>query len=156
MRSRHTIASCRDHDNACYKAKSVSTSWNSSSSRLHRHHFDQPFFRFEYSLRFFHRLSNMPSFTYLTAALALTSAVAANPVQKRDAFSVEQVKHAVHLKNGPAQVAKTMRKFGKVVPAHIQAAADARANVSLHMRLVVFEHKHSHTSDRHCCCCSWL
>ncbi|OSS48727.1 hypothetical protein B5807_07063 [Epicoccum nigrum] len=70
----------------------------------------------------------MPSFTYLTAALALTSAVVATPVQKRDAFSVEQVKHSVHLKNGPAQVAKTLRKYGKVVPEHIQAAADARAN----------------------------
>jgi len=70
----------------------------------------------------------MPSFTYLTAALALTSAVVATPVQKRDTFSVEQVKHSVHLKNGPAQVAKTLRKYGKVVPQHIQAAADARAN----------------------------
>lgn len=70
----------------------------------------------------------MPSFTYLTAALALTSTIAATPVQKRDAFSVEQVKHSVHLKNGPAQVAKTLRKYGKVVPEHIQAAADARAN----------------------------
>ena len=73
----------------------------------------------------------MPSFTYLTAALALTGAVAANPVQKRDAFSVEQVKHSVHLKNGPGQVAKTLRKYGKVVPEHIQSAADARANVCL-------------------------
>jgi aspergillopepsin I len=71
----------------------------------------------------------MPSFTYLTAALALTSAVAATPVQKRDAFSVEQVKHKVYLKNGPGQIAKTMRKYGKVVPEHIQSAADARANV---------------------------
>ncbi|KAJ4339987.1 Aspartic protease snp2 [Didymella glomerata] len=70
----------------------------------------------------------MPSFTYLTAALALTSAVAATPVQKRDAFSVEQVQHSVHLKNGPAQIAKTLRKYGKAVPLHIQKAADARAN----------------------------
>ncbi|KAJ8117162.1 hypothetical protein OPT61_g1587 [Boeremia exigua] len=70
----------------------------------------------------------MPSFTYLTAALALASAVAATPVQKRDAFSVQQVKHNIHLKNGPGQVAKTLRKYGKVVPQHIQAAADARAN----------------------------
>lgn len=71
----------------------------------------------------------MPSFTYLTAALALTSAVAATPVQKRDAFTVEQVEHSVHLKNGPAQVAKTLRKYGQAVPSHIQKAADARANV---------------------------
>jgi hypothetical protein len=73
----------------------------------------------------------MPSFTYLTAALALTSAVAATPVQKRDAFSVEQIKHGVHMKNGPLQIAKTLRKYGKAVPEHIQAAADARANVCL-------------------------
>ncbi|KAJ4309739.1 Aspartic protease snp2 [Neodidymelliopsis sp. IMI 364377] len=70
----------------------------------------------------------MPSFTYLTAALALTGAVVATPVQKRDAFSVEQVKHNIYLKNGPGQVAKTLRKYGKVVPQHIQAAADNRAN----------------------------
>ncbi|KAH6644538.1 aspartic peptidase domain-containing protein [Boeremia exigua] len=70
----------------------------------------------------------MPSFTYLTAALALTSAVAANPVQKRDAFSLQQVKHNIHLKNGPGQIAKTLRKYGKAVPEHIQAAADTRAN----------------------------
>lgn len=73
----------------------------------------------------------MPSFTYLTAALALTSTVAANPVQKRDTFSVEQVQHGVQLKNGPAQIAKTLRKYGKVVPQNIQAAASARANVCL-------------------------
>ncbi|KAF1923241.1 Asp-domain-containing protein [Didymella exigua CBS 183.55] len=72
----------------------------------------------------------MPSFAYLTAALALTSAVAATPVQKRDRFSVEQVKHTVHLKNGPAQVAKTLRKYGKVVPQHIQTAAEIRANTA--------------------------
>ena len=71
----------------------------------------------------------MPSLTYLAAALALTSAVVATPVQKRDAFSVEQVKHNVHLKNGPGQIAKTLRKYGKVVPEHVQAAAEARANV---------------------------
>ncbi|KAF9695362.1 hypothetical protein EKO04_006446 [Ascochyta lentis] len=70
----------------------------------------------------------MPSFTYLTAALALTSAVAATPVQKRDAFSVEQVKHKLQLKNGPAQIAKALRKHSKAVPEHIQSAADARAN----------------------------
>jgi hypothetical protein len=71
----------------------------------------------------------MPSFTYLTAALALTGAVSATPVQKRDAFSVEQVPHKTFLKNGPAQVAKTLRKFGKPVPAHILAAAEDRASV---------------------------
>jgi hypothetical protein len=43
----------------------------------------------------------MPSFTYIAVALALTSAVAATSVQKRDAFSVEQVKHKVLLKKRP-------------------------------------------------------
>lgn len=90
----------------------------------------------------------MPSFTYLTAALALTSAVVATPVQKRDTFSVEQVKHSVHLKNGPAQVAKTLRKYGKVVPQHIQAAADARANVCLHLKVAQLEHKCLHVPRR--------
>jgi hypothetical protein len=71
----------------------------------------------------------MPSFTYLTAALALTGAVSATPVQKRDAFSVEQVHHKTFLKNGPAQVAKTLRKFNKPVPAHVLAAAEDRAGV---------------------------
>ena len=122
-------ASCRDPNDACYKTKSVSASWNSSSSRLRRHLFDQPFFRYRSLLRFSYRFIEMPSFTYLTAALALTSAVVATPVQKRDAFTVEQVEHSVHLKNGPAQIAKTLRKYGQVVPSHIQKAADARANV---------------------------
>ncbi|KZM20428.1 Aspergillopepsin I [Ascochyta rabiei] len=72
----------------------------------------------------------MPSFTYLTAVLALTSAVAATPLQKRDTFSVEQVKHKLQLKNGPAQIAKALRKHNKAVPAHIQSAADARANTA--------------------------
>ena len=90
----------------------------------------------------------MPSITYLTAALALTSAVVATPVQKRDVFSVEQVKHSVHLKNGPAQVAKTLRKYGKVVPEHIQAAADARANVCLHMGLAQLEYTFLHVPRR--------
>lgn len=42
----------------------------------------------------------MPSFTYLTAALALTGAVIASPVEKRDAFEVKQVAHGLHRKNG--------------------------------------------------------
>ena len=72
----------------------------------------------------------MPSFTYLAAALALTGAVSANPIQKRDTFSVEQVHHSTFLKNGPAQVAKTLRKYGKAVPAHILAAAENRAGAA--------------------------
>jgi len=71
----------------------------------------------------------MPSFTYLAAALALTGAVVASPVEKRDAFEVKQVAHGLHRKNGPAQIAKTLRKYGKAVPAHIQAAADNNAVV---------------------------
>jgi len=59
----------------------------------------------------------MPSFTYLAAALALTGAVVASPVEKRDAFEVKQVAHGLHRKNGPAQIAKTLRKYGKAVPA---------------------------------------
>jgi aspergillopepsin I len=96
----------------------------------------------------------MPSFTYLTAALALTGAVVATPVQKRDAFSVEQVKHNIHLKNGPGQVAKTLRKYGKVVPQHIQAAADNRANVSL--KHFLFYRTLLTLVDRHCSCYNWL
>ncbi|OAL04992.1 acid protease [Phaeosphaeriaceae sp. SRC1lsM3a] len=71
----------------------------------------------------------MPSFTYLTAALALTGSVAATPVQKRDAFSVEQVARGTYRKIGPQQVAKTLRKFGKTVPDNILAAVDNAASV---------------------------
>jgi hypothetical protein len=42
----------------------------------------------------------MPSFNYLTAALALTSSVVASLVEKRDAFSVQQVARGLHRKNG--------------------------------------------------------
>ncbi|KAH7406970.1 aspartic peptidase domain-containing protein [Phaeosphaeria sp. MPI-PUGE-AT-0046c] len=73
----------------------------------------------------------MPSFAYLTAALALTSSVAANPVQKRDAFSVEQVARGTYRKNGPQQVVKTLRKFGKTVPANLLAAAENAATVQI-------------------------
>lgn len=33
------------------------------------------------------------------------------------------------ISSGPAQIAKTLRKYGKAVPAHIQAAADNNAAV---------------------------
>ncbi|KAF2124713.1 Asp-domain-containing protein [Dothidotthia symphoricarpi CBS 119687] len=77
----------------------------------------------------------MPSISCLTAALAFASTALANPVQldkleKRSTFSVEQVKHSTYLKNGPAQIAKTFRKYGKTVPDHILAAADNAASVS--------------------------
>jgi hypothetical protein len=42
----------------------------------------------------------MPSFTKLTAALALTSSVLATPVEKRNAFTVEQVARGTYRKNG--------------------------------------------------------
>jgi len=71
----------------------------------------------------------MPSFTYITAALALASSVAATPVQKRDAFSVEQVARGTFRKNGPAQMVKTFRKYGKAVPEHLLAAAENHASV---------------------------
>ncbi|KAF2827990.1 Asp-domain-containing protein [Ophiobolus disseminans] len=69
----------------------------------------------------------MPSLAYVAAALALTGAVVASPVQleKRQKFTVEQVKRSVYLKNGPEQVAKTLRKYGKVVPQNILDAAAA-------------------------------
>jgi len=67
----------------------------------------------------------MPSFATLTAALALTGAAIANPVSlNKRGFTVEQVERKVFLKNGPEQTIKTLRKFGKAVPVHIQKAAD--------------------------------
>ncbi|KAH7071653.1 aspartic peptidase domain-containing protein [Paraphoma chrysanthemicola] len=68
----------------------------------------------------------MPSLTHLTAALAFTTSVLATPVQieKRKAFTVEQVQRGLYHKNGPEQIAKTLRKFGKVVPDHILAAVE--------------------------------
>jgi hypothetical protein len=71
----------------------------------------------------------MPSFTYLTAALVLAGSVVATPIEKRDAFTVEQVARGTFRKNGPAQMAKTYRKFGKTVPDHILAAAENTATV---------------------------
>lgn len=68
----------------------------------------------------------MPSFASLTAVLALVSAISATPVElhRRTTFSIKQVERKTFLKNGPLSVAKTLRKFGKPVPAHIQKAAD--------------------------------
>jgi hypothetical protein len=67
----------------------------------------------------------MPSFATLTAVLALTGAAIANPVSlNKRSFTVEQVERKTFLKNGPAQVIKTLRKFGKAIPDHIQKAAD--------------------------------
>lgn len=53
-------------------------------------------------------------------------AVIASPVEKRSAFSVEQVPHTTYLKNGPAQKVKTLRKYGKPVPQSLLDAAESR------------------------------
>jgi|TARA_R110002003_G_scaffold130_6_gene12202 aspergillopepsin I len=68
----------------------------------------------------------MPSLTYLTAALAFTTSVIATPVQleKRKAFTVDQVQRGLYRKNGPEQIAKTLRKYGKAVPDYILAAVE--------------------------------
>ncbi|KAH9872236.1 hypothetical protein IAQ61_005071 [Plenodomus lingam] len=68
----------------------------------------------------------MPSIVSLTAALTFVGAVIASPVEKRSAFSVEQVPHTTYLKNGPAQKVKTLRKYGKPVPQSLLDAAESR------------------------------
>ncbi|KAF2466381.1 Asp-domain-containing protein [Lindgomyces ingoldianus] len=72
----------------------------------------------------------MPSLASLTAIIALLGLVAASPVdiQKRKTFTVSQVERKQFIKNGAAQTAKTFRKFGVKVPAHILAAAAAGPN----------------------------
>ena len=74
----------------------------------------------------------MPSLASITAALAFFGVVGASPVelQKRKAFSIDQVERATYIKNGPKQVAKTLRKFGKTVPENIVRAAAAGPNGS--------------------------
>jgi hypothetical protein len=49
---------------------------------------------------------------------------------KRSAFSVEQVPRSIHLKNGPQQKVKALRKHGKAVPEHLIQAADLRASMA--------------------------
>ena len=67
----------------------------------------------------------MPSFASLTAVLALTTtAVVAGPIDHRKGFSVEQVQKKIFAKNGPKTIVKTLRKYGKPVPAHILKAAE--------------------------------
>jgi len=74
----------------------------------------------------------MPSFAFLTAALALSGSVIASPVelQKRKTFTVEQVQRRIYFKNGPAEMIKTLRKYGKDVPQHLIDAADANSQVA--------------------------
>jgi len=69
----------------------------------------------------------MPSLTYLAVALAASTAVVANPIQleKRKAFTVQQVERATFIKNGPEQMIKTLRKYGKPVPQNLIDAAAA-------------------------------
>lgn len=73
----------------------------------------------------------MPSFSFLTAALAFSGAVIASPVEleKRKAFTVEQVQRRMYFKNGPAEIIKTLRKYGKSVPQHLIDAAESNSQV---------------------------
>ncbi|KAK7188480.1 Aspartic protease snp2 [Paraphaeosphaeria sporulosa] len=70
----------------------------------------------------------MPSFATITAALALTATVVAGPVERRKAFSIEQVHKKTFAKNGAAATVKTLRKFGKAVPENLLKAAEIGPN----------------------------
>lgn len=70
----------------------------------------------------------MPSFATITAALALTATVVANPVERRKAFTVEQVHKKTFAKNGAAATVKTLRKYGKPVPENLLKAAELGPN----------------------------
>lgn len=72
----------------------------------------------------------MPSFTTLTAALALTATVVASPVANRKAFTVQQVPHKTIVKNGPAALVKTVRKFGKTPSEALMKAAAVTGTVA--------------------------
>ncbi|KAF2492385.1 Asp-domain-containing protein [Lophium mytilinum] len=74
----------------------------------------------------------MPSFASLTALVAAVGLVAASPVslEKRKAFTVEQVEKGKFIRNGAASVASTYLKYGKAVPANIAAAAAAQGSVA--------------------------
>ncbi|CAA9960985.1 Aspartic protease pepB [Pyrenophora teres f. maculata] len=73
----------------------------------------------------------MLSLAQITAILVFTGAVVASPVEidKRSAFTVEQVPGSTYHKNGPEQIIKALRKYGKKVPAYlIKAAEDTASN----------------------------
>ncbi|KAF2816068.1 aspartic protease PEP1 [Mytilinidion resinicola] len=74
----------------------------------------------------------MPSFASLTALVAVAGLVAASPVslEKRKAFTVEQVEKGKFVRNGAASVASTYLKYGKPVPANVAAAAAAQGSVT--------------------------
>ncbi|KAL5114031.1 Aspartic protease snp2 [Pleosporales sp. CAS-2024a] len=74
----------------------------------------------------------MPSLTSIVLALAASGAVVASPVQKRAAFTVEQVQKGQHIKYGADAMAKAFRKYGKTVPRNIEeASANFRAKYGL-------------------------
>lgn len=50
-------------------------------------------------------------------------------IDKRGTFSINQVPHSTHLKNGPADKVKALRKYGKPVPESLLKAAENRANM---------------------------
>lgn len=69
----------------------------------------------------------MPSFTYLTAALAASTAVIANPInlqERSGQFSVKQVEGPKFLKNGALDKVRLLQKLGKPVPQHLLDAAN--------------------------------
>ena len=72
----------------------------------------------------------MQTFTSVIATLACLGLVVASPVElnKRKAFSVGQIERGRFVRNGPASVAKTFRKYGKKPPANILAAAAVGPN----------------------------
>ncbi len=74
----------------------------------------------------------MPSFAHLTAVLALTGTALSTPVQfgKRSGFTIQQVENEKVLRNGPAQIVKTLRKYGMPVPLELLDAAAARTQVA--------------------------
>lgn len=73
----------------------------------------------------------MHTISTLTAIVAVLGLVGASPVEhlsKRRAFTVAQVAGKKVFKNGPAQTAKTYRKYGKKVPASLLKAAQVGRN----------------------------
>ncbi|OJD34574.1 aspartic endopeptidase pep1 [Diplodia corticola] len=72
----------------------------------------------------------MPSLWSVTALAALCSTTLASPVaraslEKRDAFSFNQVLKGTYKKNGPVQVARVYNKYKGTAPADVQSAAAA-------------------------------
>jgi aspergillopepsin I len=71
----------------------------------------------------------MHTFSTLTAFVAVLGLVGASPVElKKRSFTVAQVEHKKYYRNGPAQTAKTFRKYGKKVPQSLLKAAAVGPN----------------------------